>query len=195
MLTRNIRSEVIEKNLYHDTQRGAAVMVSDTDGLRVEGMIGDRLRISPSNTAERSAAGHLAHEIFEIKIQSSEGNDISPEPPNRHLVSTNASKHFDITAMERARRGYAYVGGACRETRVGMVEDKAMFTGTHTFVHEVGHLLGMSHDGDIAPYHIQNSPGVTKCSPSDGYIMAPSYDVHSYHLFSVCSAEQLFAFR
>uniref|UniRef100_A0A0K8RDI2 Putative metalloprotease n=1 Tax=Ixodes ricinus TaxID=34613 RepID=A0A0K8RDI2_IXORI len=324
MLTRNVRSEVIEKNLYHDTQRGAAVIVSDTDGLRVEGMIGDRLRISPSNTAERSAAGHLAHEIFEIEIQSSEGIDISPEPPNGHLVSTSTSKHFDITAMERARRGikviitpevhllidsaltkqfndtesiasyyavfaaflnlkfktleewldvqlvitkittysetsetfvkkpprnqsviltdslkelmdfiknknefttddlvvlltgrdiavynsesqkvesqgtlgYAYVGGACRESRVGMVEDKAnMFIGTHTFAHEVGHLLGMSHDGDIAPDHIKNSPGATKCDPSDGYIMAPSYDVHSYHLFSVCSTEQLFAFR
>ncbi|CAN8022457.1 unnamed protein product, partial [Ixodes persulcatus] len=324
MLTRNVRSEVIEKNLYHDTEHGAAVIVSDTDGLRVEGMIGDRLRISPSNTAERSAAGHLAHEIFEIEIQSSEGNDLSPEPPNGHLVSTNTSKHFDITAMERARRGikviitpevhllidsaltkqfndtesiasyyavfaaflnlkfktleewldvqlvitkittytntsetfvkkppenesviltdslgelmyfiknksefttddlvvlltgrdiaaynsrsqkvesegtlgYAYVGGACRETRVGMVEDKAnMFIGTHTFVHEVGHLLGMSHDGTKAPDNIKNSPGATKCNPSDGYIMAPMYDVHSYHLFSVCSSEQLLAFR
>ncbi|CAN7976967.1 unnamed protein product [Ixodes persulcatus] len=37
-------------------------------------------------------------------------------------------------------KGYAYAGGACRETRVGMVEDQAnMFIGTHTFVHEVGH--------------------------------------------------------
>ncbi|XP_029825988.2 zinc metalloproteinase/disintegrin-like [Ixodes scapularis] len=324
MLTRNVPSELIEKNLYHDTERGAAVMVSDTDGLRVEGIIGDRLRISSTNTAERNAAGHLAHRIFEIERQSSEGNDISPQPPNAHLLSTGASKNFDVTAMERAQSGtkviitpevhllidskltkqfnntesiasyyaifaafvnlkfktleepldvqlviakittytetsetfvkkapknenviltdslaelknfittrsefktddlvilltghdiafynsvsqkvvsewtsgYAYAGGACRDTKVGMVEDKAnMFTGTHTFTHEVGHLLGMSHDGQAAPNHITNSPGATKCKPSDGYIMAPVHDALSYHMFSVCSAEQLLAFQ
>lgn len=36
-------------------------------------MLGDRLRISPTNAAERNAGENLAHEIYEVEIRHSEG--------------------------------------------------------------------------------------------------------------------------
>uniref|UniRef100_V5HD55 Putative tick metalloprotease n=1 Tax=Ixodes ricinus TaxID=34613 RepID=V5HD55_IXORI len=108
MLTRNVRSELIEKNLYHDTHAWSSrYYVSDTDGLRVDGMIGDRREnIRPQTTSRTPVPQDIwPMKYLKYEIQSSEGNDISPEPSNGRLVSTNTSNHFDITAVERARRG------------------------------------------------------------------------------------------
>ncbi|CAN7995216.1 unnamed protein product [Ixodes hexagonus] len=65
-ITHNMHASDIERNLYHDAERGAALMVNDDDGLRVEGTLGDTLRIRPSSVDERNSDGKLAHKIFEI---------------------------------------------------------------------------------------------------------------------------------
>uniref|UniRef100_A0A090X9I8 Putative secreted metalloprotease n=2 Tax=Ixodes ricinus TaxID=34613 RepID=A0A090X9I8_IXORI len=91
--------------------------------------------------------------------------------------------------------GIAYIGGACSAKKVGIVEDmRKMFDGVHSFAHEVGHLLGMVHDGQGPPKELPESPGAAECFASAGTIMSPSQTFNSIHRFSVCSAEQLRVF-
>uniref|UniRef100_A0A0K8R5F0 Putative metalloprotease n=1 Tax=Ixodes ricinus TaxID=34613 RepID=A0A0K8R5F0_IXORI len=64
-ITYHINASDVEHNLYHDTEKDAAIMITDNDdGLRVEGILGDTLRIRPSSVMERNAEGHVAHEII-----------------------------------------------------------------------------------------------------------------------------------
>ncbi|KAL3248777.1 hypothetical protein MRX96_056359 [Rhipicephalus microplus] len=57
--------EILEEDLYHDVNYFASVMVSEDDGLRVEGVLGPTLRIKPL-TEERIAKGRNAHLLYEI---------------------------------------------------------------------------------------------------------------------------------
>ncbi|CAN7946505.1 unnamed protein product, partial [Ixodes hexagonus] len=100
-----LRGRDMEENLYHDTQQGAAVIVSSNGGVRVEGMLGDRLRISPADAVERNAAGHLAHQIFEVNLQYPEGNDMVRSESDEPFITTNDSQPSDLIAMERAQKG------------------------------------------------------------------------------------------
>ncbi|CAN7939496.1 unnamed protein product, partial [Ixodes hexagonus] len=91
--------------------------------------------------------------------------------------------------------GVAYLGGVCNShIRVAQTEDAP---GTHTMVstlvHEMGHSLGMVHDGDRPKYQ---RPGSTPsvCSASHGYIMAPVANGDRNGQWSPCSMEQLSAF-
>uniref|UniRef100_V5IEY9 Putative tick metalloprotease n=1 Tax=Ixodes ricinus TaxID=34613 RepID=V5IEY9_IXORI len=60
--------------------------------------------------------------------------------------------------------GYAYIGGACSAAKVAIVEDMyKIFEGVHSFAHEVGHLLGMVHDGQGPHDGLPGSPGVQVC--------------------------------
>ncbi|XP_014232382.1 A disintegrin and metalloproteinase with thrombospondin motifs 15-like [Trichogramma pretiosum] len=67
--------------------------------------------------------------------------------------------------------GYAYRGGACSVSlkdkmvrAVGMVEDNGGYVGIVPTAHEVGHLLGIPHDG-------HEQPDKTFCPEAEGYIM------------------------
>uniref|UniRef100_A0A224YEI7 Reprolysin n=1 Tax=Rhipicephalus zambeziensis TaxID=60191 RepID=A0A224YEI7_9ACAR len=60
--------EALQQNFYHDEKSQAAVILSEEDGtLKVEGVIGPNLKIRPTESAERSAQGHLAHIIESIE--------------------------------------------------------------------------------------------------------------------------------
>uniref|UniRef100_L7LTL6 Putative tick salivary metalloprotease n=1 Tax=Rhipicephalus pulchellus TaxID=72859 RepID=L7LTL6_RHIPC len=56
----------VEKNLYDDIEQMATVDVSEEDGVRVEGVLGDTLRIKPLEGRERSLSGEIPHELYEI---------------------------------------------------------------------------------------------------------------------------------
>merc|ERR1712111_17436 len=76
--------------------------------------------------------------------------------------------------------GYAYVGGACASTRqVTIVEDKGTYNGVGTAAHEIGHLLGVVHDGDY---------GHETCRAGD-YIMSPWSN--GAKQWSDCSVKQM----
>uniref|UniRef100_A0A6M2E8T7 Putative secreted metalloprotease n=1 Tax=Amblyomma tuberculatum TaxID=48802 RepID=A0A6M2E8T7_9ACAR len=61
-----MRREDYEKNLYHDSMRMASIIFENTDGVRVEGIIGSSLRIRPLLGMQRSNEGHIPHELYEI---------------------------------------------------------------------------------------------------------------------------------
>nr|XP_037273476.1 venom metalloproteinase antarease-like TtrivMP_A [Rhipicephalus microplus] len=57
--------EVLEQDLYHDTNHSASVMVSDDSGVQVEGVLGPNLRIKPLMNG-RSVQEKTAHVLYEI---------------------------------------------------------------------------------------------------------------------------------
>ncbi|XP_040069632.1 venom metalloproteinase antarease-like TtrivMP_A [Ixodes scapularis] len=92
-------------------------------------------------------------------------------------------------------KGVAYLYGLCQELfRFGIVADVP-----HTYfmvspaAHELGHILGMPHDGQIPPYHV---PKVTwkRCSATSGYLMAPSLGGRNDGFFSHCSLQHMRVF-
>uniref|UniRef100_V5GIF0 Putative tick metalloprotease n=1 Tax=Ixodes ricinus TaxID=34613 RepID=V5GIF0_IXORI len=52
------------EHLYHDTEKMAAVILNDDDGVSVEGLLRHDLRIQPIPHLERSLEGHVAHTVL-----------------------------------------------------------------------------------------------------------------------------------
>ncbi|XP_075742820.1 venom metalloproteinase BumaMPs1-like isoform X1 [Rhipicephalus microplus] len=77
----------LEKTLYDDSDQMAAVHVTEEDGLSVEGVLGDTLRIKPLEGMERSLDGRIAHELYEI-----------PDQEIKKLLNTEYSMPPNITA-------------------------------------------------------------------------------------------------
>ena len=93
--------------------------------------------------------------------------------------------------------GYAYVGGACvsnsntrKVNSVGIVEDCGGYSGVVVAAHEIGHLLGASHDGESSPSYV-GGPGAKHCSWNDGYIMSDLRRTERGLRWSKCSEEQM----
>ncbi|CAN7993289.1 unnamed protein product [Ixodes pacificus] len=55
------------EHLYHDTEKMAAVILNDDNGVSVEGLLRHDLRIQPIPHLERSMEGHVAHMLFPVK--------------------------------------------------------------------------------------------------------------------------------
>jgi len=96
---------------------------------------------------------------------------------------------------ERSTAGLAYVGTACskyqfsKTSKTGIAEDHGVYDGIKTVAHEMGHLLGMKHDGD-GPAS-SGAPGARSCSWNDNYIMGQTSFVENQFSWSSCSVNQL----
>ncbi|CAN7995632.1 unnamed protein product, partial [Ixodes hexagonus] len=83
----------LEEDLFHDENAMASVSVSEDEGLQVEGMIGDKFRITPSLEQERASDGRIAHRL-EMIVKSYEGlhNDyVLPEGPVLNITARAAN--------------------------------------------------------------------------------------------------------
>ncbi|KAM7298427.1 venom metalloproteinase antarease-like TtrivMP_A [Ixodes scapularis] len=89
-------------------------------------------------------------------------------------------------------KGLAYLEGLCNpKYRFGQMEDVPhTYSGVPIAAHELGHLMGMYHDGDVPSYNVSGTPWL-RCSRSGGYIMAPYTGGANDGFFSKCSLQQM----
>nr|CAB55817.1 hypothetical protein [Ixodes ricinus] len=304
-----IKAEDAERDIYHDATHMASVRVTDDDGVEVEGILGERLRVKPLPAMARSSDGLRPHMLYEVDAHENgrphdygspnttntpvERRAGGTEPqmykipaeiyPEVYLVAdsafakefnfdvnavtryfavlTNAanlryesfkspkvqlrivgitmnknpadepyihnirgyeqyrnilfketledfntqmkSKHFyrtaDIVFLVTAKNmsewvgstlqswtgGYAYVGTACSEWKVGMCEDRpTSYYGAYVFAHELAHNLGCQHDGDGANSWVKGHIGSADCPWDDGYLMSYKMEDERQYKFS-----------
>ncbi|XP_077494341.1 venom metalloproteinase antarease-like TtrivMP_A isoform X1 [Amblyomma americanum] len=79
----------MEKNLYHSVESMASVDVSEEEGVKIEGIVGDRLRIKPTSRMARSLDGADAHLLYtaEEPVRHSQGHSDYGIPANEALFS------------------------------------------------------------------------------------------------------------
>ncbi|XP_034943889.1 uncharacterized protein [Chelonus insularis] len=93
-----------------------------------------------------------------------------------------------------ALRGISKFGSACAWNEEGkkleaiaLVHDEG-FNGIPTAAHELGHILGVPHDGSPSASYI-GGPGATKCRWEDGYLMSSNRFTENAFKWSSCSIE------
>uniref|UniRef100_V5H956 Putative tick metalloprotease n=1 Tax=Ixodes ricinus TaxID=34613 RepID=V5H956_IXORI len=64
-----IKAEDAERDIYHDATHMASVRVTDDDGVEVEGILGERLRVKPLPAMARSSDGLRPHMLYEVDAQ------------------------------------------------------------------------------------------------------------------------------
>uniref|UniRef100_A0A131YKL8 Reprolysin n=1 Tax=Rhipicephalus appendiculatus TaxID=34631 RepID=A0A131YKL8_RHIAP len=97
-----------EKDLYHDQSLMAALLVRSDDGVQVEGIINDTLRIKPLLERPRSMDGHIPHELFQVPPRT----DTPPmhrdyKPAN--ITETGNSSSPYVEARSRSKGYYPEV--------------------------------------------------------------------------------------
>ncbi|XP_064454645.1 venom metalloproteinase antarease TserMP_A-like isoform X2 [Ornithodoros turicata] len=67
VLNAHVSSWPYSRHLLQDEKNFASLVVTEDDGLRLRGMIGDDMRIEPLATAERSSDGRIAHRLYKVE--------------------------------------------------------------------------------------------------------------------------------
>uniref|UniRef100_A0A023G038 Putative tick metalloprotease 1 n=1 Tax=Amblyomma parvum TaxID=251391 RepID=A0A023G038_AMBPA len=88
--------------------------------------------------------------------------------------------------------GIGFVSSVCTKSFVALGEDSpGLFSGVHTFTHEMAHILGAYHDGEGPKEVSDKHPGAKDCPWEDGHIMSYVDKGPSHHQFSTCSLKQI----
>ncbi|KAL3248781.1 hypothetical protein MRX96_056362 [Rhipicephalus microplus] len=91
---------LLEENLYEDLNYLASLIVSESDGLTVEGVLGNNYGVKPLASQERTTEGNIPHLLYELprheyKLNSiqrpvssfvSQRDDVKKWPPRRAVV-------------------------------------------------------------------------------------------------------------
>ncbi|XP_072144414.1 A disintegrin and metalloproteinase with thrombospondin motifs like [Dermacentor andersoni] len=84
-----MRKDNYEKDLYHDEELMSSVVVRTDDGVSVEGLLNDTLRIKPLLEMARSSDGSIPHKLYEMPPKTD-------MPPNhRDYKSANVTERDD----------------------------------------------------------------------------------------------------
>uniref|UniRef100_A0A0K8RJM7 Putative metalloprotease n=1 Tax=Ixodes ricinus TaxID=34613 RepID=A0A0K8RJM7_IXORI len=134
---------------------------------------------------------------------------LNAETTMNKLVQTQGSSEADVVVLLTGMditgvtnkgqnpnlAGRAYVGAVCAVTyKVGVVEDVATtYSGVSVLAHELGHALGMPHDGE-SPQWPDPGNTWTQCKASDEYLMAPIDGGRNNGYLSRCSIAAFRAF-
>ncbi|KAK0181526.1 hypothetical protein PV327_003803 [Microctonus hyperodae] len=93
-----------------------------------------------------------------------------------------------------ALRGISKFGSACAWSdtdkaveAIALVHDEG-FNGIATAAHELGHILGVPHDGSPSASYV-GGPGALKCNWGDGYLMSSNRFSENAFKWSNCSTE------
>ncbi|XP_040068242.1 venom metalloproteinase antarease-like TtrivMP_A [Ixodes scapularis] len=89
--------------------------------------------------------------------------------------------------------GIAYSGMVCvKGWNVGICEDEPpLYYGFTQIAHEIGHMLGSTHDGNGPLKSLRNHPGAVDCKLPEKYIMKPQGPLGPPFAFSHCSELQM----
>ncbi|XP_064456879.1 venom metalloproteinase antarease TserMP_A-like [Ornithodoros turicata] len=84
VLNTYVSSSLYSSKLFQDEDNFASLVVTDDNGLHLQGMIRDDLRIEPLPTAERSSEGLVAHRLYKVE-------EVRSDTPIYQYVSAPAS--------------------------------------------------------------------------------------------------------
>ncbi|XP_077529450.1 venom metalloproteinase antarease TserMP_A-like isoform X1 [Haemaphysalis longicornis] len=114
------------------------------------------------------------------------------EPDIVFLVTGRDTYTIKDGKVERNLAGVAYLAGFCTNLFAGYAEDTpGVYNGIHTLTHEIGHLLGASHDGAGDETTDPNRPNSLSCSWELGHLMSYIDKNYLHHYFSGCSLAQI----
>ncbi|XP_077494315.1 venom metalloproteinase antarease TserMP_A-like isoform X2 [Amblyomma americanum] len=113
-------------------------------------------------------------------------------PDTLYLLTGREAYGIRRGVQDTGLRGLGYNNGICSSWFVALGEDKpGTFSGVDTFAHEVGHLLGASHDGEPADMRYPQRPGARNCPFAYGYLMSYLKRGAVSHHYSSCSLAQM----